>query len=88
MHSIELETQAQHETNMRIRKATEYFVNDPLTTVDMIAGVVGLGTTYIGYAAVGAGVSIPIAGQIALGTVGIVCGIWGIGRLIYVAIDS
>ena len=42
-----------------------------------------MGTTYVGYAAVATGVSIPVAGQVALGIVGLIGGIYGLTRILY-----
>lgn len=54
--------------------------------IDAATGTIGTGLTYVGVGAAVAGVSIPVAGQVAMGVVGTVCGIWGlyrIGKMIY-----
>ncbi len=88
VHSTELQMQAQYEKDMKIRKVGEYFLNDPVAMADLVVGSLGFGTTYIGYAAAGAGISIPVAGQIALGVAGTVFSLWGLFRLIQVALES
>ena len=37
--------------------------------------------SYVGYATAAAGVSVPIAGQVVMGIVGTICGVWGLYRL-------
>lgn len=59
-----------------------------MLAIDVITGTVSGGTMYIGLAATIAGVSIPVAGQVVMGVVGIACSAWGIGRLVASVYDA
>ena len=83
VHSNELKAQAQYEQDMHVISKVEYVSSDPWITTDVIIGGIGLGTTYIGYAAFAAGVSIPVVGQVALGIVGLACSVYGLARVLY-----
>ena len=80
-HSIELEVQAQHEHDMMVIQTVEFLYDNPLIAIDAATTVVGTGLTYVGVAATVAGISIPIAGQIAMGIVGLSCGVWATCRI-------
>ena len=79
------EQQAHHpyQNDAWLTEKTEYITSDPWRTADFVIGGIGLGSSYIGYVAVAAGFSIPVAGQVALGIVGVVAGVYGMVRICY-----
>lgn len=81
VNNIEMEAQAQYEQDMAINKTTEYLANNPPVAIDVATGAIGTGLSYVGYVTAAAGVTVPVAGQVAMGVVGVACGIWGMYRL-------
>ena len=81
MHSIEMEMQAQYGQDIAIIKASVYLADNPPVAIDVATGAVGTALSYVGYATAAAGVTIPVVGQVAIGVVGVACGIWGMYRL-------
>ena len=81
VHSNELSVQSQYERDMMVLNTTDYLKKNPLVAVDAVAGIVGTGLSYVGYATAAAGVSVPIIGQIIMGIGGVACGVWGLYRL-------
>lgn len=68
---------------MDVIEKVEYLTSDPWITADFVVGGIGVATTYVGYAAAAAGVSIPVVGQVALGIVGLIGGVYGLARILY-----
>ena len=84
-HGVELETEAQIQKHKTVIKVGEYFADNPLIAIDAATATIGVSTTLICLVGV---TSIPVAGQVALGTVGLVCGAWGVYRVVSgVAVD-
>ena len=91
VHSNELQVQQQYQQDMMVIDVANFLTENPLTAIDVATGVVGTGLTYVGLAAAIAGITIPVGGQIIMGVIGTVCGVWGmcrIGVVIFEAISG
>ena len=80
-HCIELQMQQQYQQDMMVIDVANFLTENPLTAIDVATGTVGTGLTYVGLAAAIAGMSIPVGGQIIMGVIGTVCGVWGMCRI-------
>ena len=80
VHSNELAVQQQYRRDMQIKDLFETEIErwrtDPALAGDFAALSASAVSSYITYAAIAAGVSIPVAGQVVLFGVGAVCVVW------------
>ena len=65
-----------------------YLGDNPLVAIDLGTATVGIGSTVVGIGATVGVFSVPVAGQVALGVVGCVCGMWGLGRVVQVILEG